>query len=539
MAEPNPVSDVNSILSQDNRNSMLGRSQILSIVKTEVESSKENQRIVDDENVKLITEQQTALSGFNSGILLVRDDIEKLNASLNGISLAIQQESITDQNRIRSQQERERILAEQQVRIGKEGDIENKIQTAVITPVEKLVPEIKDTFGGVTEAIKFLFGGWITTQIIGLIASNTNATERIFGGIKDSVIKTVEILTGGLSAMGSGFSGIMNILTNITGGIKNILTGKPLEFLTDLIPRLSRLLGFPSAPDTSSGTPPEAPVPAPEAPATDSSTTPPSSPPTPAQIQSAGAPSPSPPLPPQGQSTETGTQSAPMPSSGTPSGSNLTVVAMPPVAGVTTTTSTATTSQSPSEAQTTAINTQTAAQISPPPTVATAAPQETMMGRSVSSPQTSTLSPERIAQFEQAWKYRNFPGAKSEIRKRWDQLSIEEQRQAKQWADSKGYDWSELGLPIPNPAQTTQTSTTGTIGIPEARVTPPPREAQQVGETPQAAPTVTIVPMPQPTRQASTPSSNAGQLTDVPMINSSNPDNFYVLYSQLSYNVVM
>ena len=38
--------------------------------------------------------------------------------------------------------------------------------------------------------------------------------------------------------------------------------------------------------------------------------------------------------------------------------------------------------------------------------------------------------------------------------------------------------------------------------------------------------------------QPQTPPSSK-PLTDVPLINSSNPDNFYTLYSQVNYNVVM
>jgi hypothetical protein len=34
-------------------------------------------------------------------------------------------------------------------------------------------------------------------------------------------------------------------------------------------------------------------------------------------------------------------------------------------------------------------------------------------------------------------------------------------------------------------------------------------------------------------------SPSSKPLTDVPLINSSNPDNFYTLYSQVNYNVVM
>ena len=78
-----------------------------------------------------------------------------------------------------------------------------------------------------------------------------------------------------------------------------------------------------------------------------------------------------------------------------------------------------------------------------------------------------------------------------------------------------------------------------TSAIPAQITTPPPAEPQKVGELPEAKPSVTMIRSSSgQNQQPNVPLTN-GPLTDVPFIGSANPDNFYALYSQLNYNVVM
>ena len=60
---------------------------------------------------------------------------------------------------------------------------------------------------------------------------------------------------------------------------------------------------------------------------------------------------------------------------------------------------------------------------------------------------------------------------------------------------------------------------------------------ESLGPEPKPQTTV-IAQTPTPT-STQTPSMGSGASTDVPKIKSSNPENFYALYSQFNYNVVM
>jgi hypothetical protein len=58
-----------------------------------------------------------------------------------------------------------------------------------------------------------------------------------------------------------------------------------------------------------------------------------------------------------------------------------------------------------------------------------------------------------------------------------------------------------------------------------------------VGPLEKPQPNITIAPIPQPSQPAGPQMTSPGN--DVPAIPSSNPDNFYALYSQVHYNIVV
>jgi hypothetical protein len=72
-----------------------------------------------------------------------------------------------------------------------------------------------------------------------------------------------------------------------------------------------------------------------------------------------------------------------------------------------------------------------------------------------------------------------------------------------------------------------------------AKMQPLPKSTQNVGELPEPKPSVIMAPAAQNQPQQSSAPSLSTNGTNVPLISSSNPDNFYVLYSQLNYNVVI
>ena len=74
--------------------------------------------------------------------------------------------------------------------------------------------------------------------------------------------------------------------------------------------------------------------------------------------------------------------------------------------------------------------------------------------------------------------------------------------------------------------------------ITSVKLESPPKEEMKVGQLVEPKPTITLIKTPNDANNQTNVPIMTGTLTDVPLINSANPDNFYVLYSKLIYNVV-
>jgi hypothetical protein len=104
--------------------------------------------------------------------------------------------------------------------------------------------------------------------------------------------------------------------------------------------------------------------------------------------------------------------------------------------------------------------------------------------------------------------------------------------QAREEAKVQGLSGKESEIYVANAAMNAGTPSTASISSPDLKQTP------NVGALPEPSPNVIMAGGQGDSQQSPTPQApSAG--SDTPIINSSNPDNFYVLYSQLNYNVVI
>jgi hypothetical protein len=527
-----------SILSQEVRNALLKKSTIDASVFQNRLLAVENKRKEDEEqSVRLSQGQEQAFLGFNSSLQGLRVDIAKLGTGLSTIALLLQQDAVEDQTQIRQDQEKQRLLTERQVRVGRESEIEQKIQNAIAEPVQRLVPQVNDIFGKIGTALGILFGGWLTNQVVQAIKASEEGNTKLFNDVKFNIIKNLGIVGGGLLAIRAGFALIKRTIGGIASGLTKLLIAKPLAIAAALIPGL----GGGKTPPKPGATPP----------------------------RSGGG----------GIGGKIGRFITFL--SGLMNLKNkeyvdatlsaLSLAARAPgalgaigkIAGIAFTAdeiaeafgknifgnsekdnlineiaqkfknkpeSKPVSSKVNLNITTTNKPTDTQPQVTKPEVV----PQETMMG-------TQPPSPDMTKKFEMAWQYRNNPMARGRIEDDWNKMNPEQQQQAKTWAQSKGYDWNEMRLKdaVDMSDLKQQPSKTEEAKITSAQVSIPPKAPQQVGQLPEPKPSLMMIKTSNNAPQQQNAPLTNGALTDVPLINSANPDNFYVLYSQLNYNVVI
>jgi len=515
------------------------------------------------------SQQTQEISALRSTVDALRVETATLNSGLASISNLVQQDSALEKQQEAAEAESERKLAETKIRMGKESQLEQKITNALANPVKALQKKVTNIFGRIGEALTVLFAGWLTNQGIEALKANAEGNKNKLEEIKDNVLKHIGYAVGAFAAIKIGFDLIIKTITGLAGKIGGLvlkLATAPLNLIRKGLqsaPIIGPLLGGPK-PGAGGGPKPtggggmlggaknfikglagpllagtaltgldiaqgEDP-----ARAIAGATT--------GMIGSAGAFALGSLIPIPGSGVVTGALSY-GPSAnfgkemydkffGNQETSPTNVNPTTPMAG--------SSKPAPETPPPTIVGPAEAdAKISSQPSVE---PQNTILPTAVPStpapavqPQTPAIpppSPEMVKNFEMAWKYKDNPMARGRIESAWNNMTVEQQQQAKGWAKSTGKDWTQMKLIEKPPAA--QTSP-----LPSAQVQPLPKPTQNVGELTEPAPNVIMMPSSQSNTQQSSMSQAPTNGTDTPLISSSNPDNFYVLYSQLNYNVVV
>ena len=543
-------------------------------------------------------QQTQEISALRGTVDALRAETTTLNNGLGNVSNLIQQDSAVEKQQASAEAESERKLAETNIRLGKESQLEQKITNALAKPVQALQQKVGNIFGRIGEALTALFAGWLTNQGIESLKAASEGNKNKLEEIKDNVLNGIGDAIKVFTAIRTGFDLIIKTITGVTAKIAGFVTKlalAPIKALTNTLrgaPLLQNIFPGPKKPGGGGGGPgifgfaaaaiesfmnakngeyvdaamaaltvlgpgkiikglaalgfgldnvievfggnlfgknpnyerkakeiaAEAKKQQKEQNPKEESTTSTTA----AKVTSASTAQ----TPLMGDKNKKDGVEANVSSGSIPSDSNGINPTTAASTSAPSTTSTTSSSSSASTAQTPMMSPSSAATTAPP--AAPAAPAEVQ-------PQTPAIpppSPEMVKNFETAWKYKDNSMARGRIESAWNNMTVEQQQQAKVWAKSTGKEWTEMKL-------TEKPPTVQAVPLPSAQVQPLPKPTQNVGELTEPAPNVIMMPSGQSNNQQSSISQAPTNGTDTPLISSSNPDNFYVLYSQLNYNVVI
>ena len=543
-------------------------------------------------NSKVFTNLQES---FAIQINSVSLQLNKVNETLESIATITASESALEKQKDLYEQEQQKRLAEAGTRGGKENLLETKIQSALSEPVKRIGNKISFGFDNLMSFIWTLLGGWLTTQIINGLKALKDGNTKKLNEIKDSVIKTLLVAGGVFTIMNVGIVKVISTITGLVGKIGKFIVGgliiKPFQMVA------TALRGaLPGRTPPPKGPGPKGPVKGPNflGGALNLYTA----------LRNLG----------NGEITDFIMQ-------GVLSGLLLAIPGGKLVGAVKKVLGIAVTADEIAEVfgsnifgenpdilkktknikelaekeakddKTNKLKASPLKKSEPPkPEAAKPAPTTSMIppasdlqinAPDTSKPDTSkpdtskpdtskpaTSAPpdaERVKQFEQAWKMRDFGPARGQIEGAWNKMSPEEKQQAKDWAGSTGKDWTKMRLPdttqisatppkeMPKSAESAETSATPPKEMPKSaetsskpsapEITPAQTTKMQtvpfnIGPEPEPKPNVVYAPSGSSAPQQQQPLST-GPASDVPFIPSSNPDNFYTLYSQINYNVVL
>jgi hypothetical protein len=516
-------------------------------------------------------QQTQEISALRGTVDALRAETTTLNNGLGTVSNLIQQDSAVEKQQEAAKAENERKLLERNIRLGKESQLEQNITNALAKPVQALQQKVGNIFGRIGEALTALFAGWLTNQGIEALKAESEGNKNKLEEIKDNVLKHIGYAVGAFAAIKIGFDLIIKTITGLAGKIGGLilkLATAPLNLIRkglQAAPLVGGLFGGgkPAA-GAGGGKPPggggmlrgagnfvrgfggpllqgtigtgidiamgEDPGRA-------------------VAGAAGGVIAAAPAAAVGGLLGPVGSFGAGIAGYSIGSGFGKDLYdkffgkSETPQAKVSSTTPKAGDSK-PEPPPTIIAPAEADAKISSQPSVE---PQNSILPTPAAQtpaaspepaevqPQTPIIpppSPEMTKNFQAAWDNRNRGYARGRIESAWNNMTVEQQQQAKEWAKSTGKDWTEMKLTEKPPA-------VQAVPLPSAQVQPLPKPTQNVGELAEPAPNVVMMPSGQSNNQQSSISPAPTNGTDTPLISSSNPDNFYVLYSQLNYNVVI
>ena len=526
----------------------------------------------------------TSLVGLQGQLNSIRSEIFTTNVNLQGIGKLIESDGLLDQRYLSEERDKEKKLLESKIRQGAENELEKKVSASLQSPLSSTEKNLNSIFSKITTALGALFGffgnkviqgfqlsaklgigaltgignllkgsfGFITSTLGTLSKGFTSVLSGI-GGITGKVIKSlsalaaspfkaiaglVKSLLSGLriaapaAAVGAGASGILSFLTKALGigartstAIDAVANFQEGDYTTSAINAAATFLPF-SLPAIALAT----------AKATGN------------ELDLSN-------FNPSGiaESVSSGFSGLMKSGSDFLSGSGLDLGFLknqaPEVKGTVEEGSlqssvqpqssmvpSATPKSSPApEVKGTVEEGSLQSSVQPQSSMVPSATPKSSPAVEPQSPAIPPPTPEMVNKFQMAFDNRDKAFARGRIESAWKNMSPVEQHQAKQWVESKGYSWSVMRLPDPNPIPIQSPSGPQRLQVLPFDPQSPPKP--NLGNLP-VPPADVVVLGNNKEQPSSVIASDSQTITDVPLIPSGNPDNFYTLYSQVNYNVV-
>jgi hypothetical protein len=522
----------------------------------------------------------TPLVGLQGQLNTIRSEIFTTNVNLQGIGRLIQSDSLQDQRKLLEEREQEKKLLELKIRQGQENQLEQKVSTSLRSPLISTEKKLNSTFANITKALGTLFG-FFGIKVIQGIQSSAKLGIGALSGIRNLLKGSFGFITSTLGTLSRGFTSILSGIGGITGKvIKSLsaLAASPFKGIADLVKSL--LSGIRSAaPVAAAGAGVSGlgslllkalGIGARTSTAIDAVTNFQEGNYAESAINAAAtfAPFSLPSIALSGMkatgneldlsninfseianSASSGFSNLMEYGSNFLSGSGLNFDFLnnpaPEVKGTVEEGSRSVQPQSPIDSTLDSIPSSVPqspidstldsipSSVPQSPMIPTAASPSTSPKAEPQSPVIPPPTPEMVNKFQIAFDNRDKAVARGRIESAWKNMSPVEQQQAKKWVESKGYSWSVMRLPDPVQMQ----SPSGPQSLEVVPFRPQSTPQPNLGSLPEPPPDVVVLE-----NNKDKPSSVIGRdsqtLTDVPLIPSGNPDNFYTLYSQVNYNVV-
>ena len=183
----------------------------------------------DPITTNLLSQNSLALTSISQQLQTVSSQVASLNFSLNGIKENLAVSDNLERQREAARRNRERILAEQGLREGKEGTLERKIQTALTSPLRRVAAKTRGILARLQDFFLIIAGGWLTASGIDLLQAMAEGNVDKINEYKNKFLKGLLVIGGAFTALQVGIGVTINLLSRFVGTVARVAFGGILK----------------------------------------------------------------------------------------------------------------------------------------------------------------------------------------------------------------------------------------------------------------------------------------------------------------------
>jgi len=201
----------------------------------------------DSDTSAALRQNQLALLNVNNSLNRITEQVAVLSASLQGIGNQIRETSTLETLKEQQKARQEQILAERQIREGKESQVESKIQAALVAPIQKVGAKAQGTLANLGRFFNILLGGFLLNRILKSTGELTEKGQFSLKNLFDKIVKDLAIVGGIFIGINGGFSTALGTLTRLGSllgkiAVKNFLM-RPFKLIMGLAGGLLTAIG--------------------------------------------------------------------------------------------------------------------------------------------------------------------------------------------------------------------------------------------------------------------------------------------------------
>jgi len=185
----------------------------------------------------IVRRNEQDIGTLSDSVRVIAAKVQDLGGTVNTVANSVTRNQLLEAEKARQENKQEEQLANEALRTGREDELEKKLQSSLLKPVQAIISRAQGIFERIKTALGFLLGGWLTKAGIALFDARRKGLTKRFEELKKNLRNSLIQIGAVLLAATLGFS----VLGRILGRLAFKIAGLSAKILLLPFRVLSRL----------------------------------------------------------------------------------------------------------------------------------------------------------------------------------------------------------------------------------------------------------------------------------------------------------